>query len=55
MTGLEMCIPSKYLEGTSEQVVERLKNPIVRSEIRRAIANGLPGWEDNEVKSVGSR
>jgi dihydroorotase/N-acyl-D-amino-acid deacylase len=53
MTGLEMCIPSKYLEGTSQQVVEKLKNPKVRSEIRRAITNGLPGWEDDEVKSVG--
>jgi dihydroorotase/N-acyl-D-amino-acid deacylase len=53
MTGLEMCIPSKYLEGTSEQVVKRLKDPTVRAQIRQAIANGLPGWEDNEVKSVG--
>jgi dihydroorotase/N-acyl-D-amino-acid deacylase len=53
MTGLEMCIPAKYLEGTSEQVVERLKNPKVRAEIRQAIANGLPGWEANQVKSVG--
>ena len=53
MTGLEMCIPAKYLEGTSEQVVERLKNSKVRAEIRHAIASGLPGWEDNEIKSVG--
>jgi dihydroorotase/N-acyl-D-amino-acid deacylase len=53
MTGLEMCIPPKYLEGTSEQEVERLKDPKVRAEIRRAIADGLPGWEANEVKSVG--
>jgi dihydroorotase/N-acyl-D-amino-acid deacylase len=53
MTGLQMCIPAKYLEGTSEQVVERLKSPKVRAEIRQAIASGLPGWEDNEVKSVG--
>jgi len=53
MTGLEMCIPPKYLEGTSEQEVERLKDPKVRTEIRQAIADGLPGWEANEVKSVG--
>ena len=53
MTGLEMCIPPKYLEGTSEQVVERLKSPKVRTEIRQAIANGLPGWQADEVKSVG--
>jgi dihydroorotase/N-acyl-D-amino-acid deacylase len=53
MTGLQMCIPAKYLEGTSEQVVERLKSPQVRDQIRQAIANGMPGWESNEVKSVG--
>jgi N-acyl-D-amino-acid deacylase len=53
MTGLEMCIPAKYLEGTSEQVVERLKDPKIRAAIREAIAKGLPGWQDNEVKSVG--
>jgi dihydroorotase/N-acyl-D-amino-acid deacylase len=53
MTLLEMCIPPKYLQGTSEQLVERLKDPKVRSEIRQAIANGLPRWGDNEVKSVG--
>ncbi|MBI1941919.1 MAG: D-aminoacylase, partial [Acidobacteria bacterium] len=53
MTGLEMCVPPKYMEGTSEQFVERLKDPRVREEIRKAIETGLPGWEDNEVKSVG--
>ncbi len=53
MTGLEMCIPPKFLEGTSEDVVKRLKDPKVRQQIRQAIATGLPGWEDNEVKSVG--
>jgi N-acyl-D-amino-acid deacylase len=53
MTGLEMTIPTKFQEGTSEQVVERLKGPKVRAEIRKAIADGMPGWDDNEVKSVG--
>ena len=53
MTGLEMCLPPKYLEGTSEQVVERLKSPKVRAEIRQAISSGLPGWEADQVKSVG--
>jgi N-acyl-D-aspartate/D-glutamate deacylase len=53
MTGLEMCLPPKYLEGTAAQVVERLKDPQARAQIRRAIVTGLPGWEDNEVKSVG--
>lgn len=53
MTGLEMCIPPKYMEGTSEEFVARLRDPKVRGEIRRAIENGFPGWGDNEVKSVG--
>lgn len=53
MTGLEMCIPPKYLEGTSEEIVARLKDPKVRAAIRKAISTGLPGWEDNEVKAVG--
>ncbi len=53
MTGLEMCIPAQFQEGTSEEFVARLKDPKVRAEIRRAIEHGLPGWGDNEVKSVG--
>jgi len=53
MTGLEMCLPPKYLEGTSEEIVARLRDPKARAEIRKAIVTGLPGWEDNEVKSVG--
>jgi dihydroorotase/N-acyl-D-amino-acid deacylase len=53
MTGLEMCLPPRFLEGTSAQVVERLKDPKARDEIRKAIPTGLPGWEDDEVKSVG--
>lgn len=53
MTNLHMCLPPKYLEGTSQEIVARLKDPKAREEIRKAIANGLPSWEDNEVKSVG--
>jgi N-acyl-D-aspartate/D-glutamate deacylase len=53
MTGLEMCIPTKFQQGTSEEFVARLKDPKVRAEIRQAIEKGLPGWGDNEVKSVG--
>ncbi len=53
MTGLEMCIPPKFLEGTSEDVVARLKDPKVRAEIRADIEHGLAGWEDNEVQNVG--
>jgi len=53
MTDLHMCLPPKYLEGTSADVVARLRDRKTRAEIRKAIAAGLPGWEDNEVKSVG--
>jgi N-acyl-D-amino-acid deacylase len=53
MTGLRQCLPPRYLEGTSQQIVARLKTADARSRIREDIANGLPGWEDNEVKSVG--
>jgi N-acyl-D-aspartate/D-glutamate deacylase len=53
MTGLEMCIPQKYQEGSSEDVVKRLRDPKVRAEIRQAISTGLPGWETNHVKNVG--
>jgi N-acyl-D-amino-acid deacylase len=53
MTGLEMCIPAKFMEGTSGEFVARLKDPKVRAEIRKAFEEGLPGWGDNEVKSVG--
>jgi N-acyl-D-amino-acid deacylase len=53
MTGLEQCLPPRYLEGASQQIVARLKTADARKRIREDIANGLPGWEDNEVKSVG--
>lgn len=53
MTSLEQCLPPKYLEGTADDVVARLKDPKARDEIRSAIANGLPGWENNEVKDCG--
>jgi N-acyl-D-amino-acid deacylase len=53
MTGLEQCLPPRYLEGTSQQIVARLKSADARRRIGQDIASGLPGWEDNEVKSVG--
>jgi N-acyl-D-aspartate/D-glutamate deacylase len=53
MTGLQMCLPPKYLAGTPAEVVRRLQDPKVRAEIRQAIAAGLPGWEVNEVKNMG--
>jgi len=53
MTSLETCVPPKYLEGTEAEVARRLHDPTIRAEIRQAIATGLPGWEVDQVKSVG--
>lgn len=53
MTGLKQCLPPKYLEGTTDEIVARLKDRGAREEIRRDIAEGLPGWDNNEVKAVG--
>ena len=52
-THLEQCLPPKFLEGTIEHRVELLKDPKNRDEIRKDIANGVTGWTNNEVKSVG--
>jgi N-acyl-D-amino-acid deacylase len=52
-TNLAQCLPPKFLEGTLEHRVQLLKDPKVRDEIRRDIAQGVPGWTNNEVKSVG--
>ena len=53
MTHLETCIPPKYLAGSPADIAKRLQEPKVRAEIRQAIANGLPDWNVNQVKSVG--
>jgi len=53
MTSLKQCLPPKYLEGTAEEMVRRLKDPKARAEVRRAMATGVPGWENNEVQECG--
>ena len=52
MTGLQMSLPAKYLEGSHQQVVARLADPKSRDEIRKLIATGVPGWE-NHVQGAG--
>lgn len=52
-THLEQCLPPQFLEGTPQHRVELLKDPKMREEIRRDIAEGVPGWTNNEVKSAG--
>ena len=51
-TGLQVVVPTKYLEGTHQQVVDRLKDPKSREEIRTLIQTGVPGWE-NFVEGTG--
>jgi len=53
MTGLQMCLPPKYLEGTHEQVIQRLQDPASRDEIRKMIASGVPGWGGNQIQLAG--
>jgi dihydroorotase/N-acyl-D-amino-acid deacylase len=53
MTSLKQCLPPKFLEGTSDEIVARLKDRSAREEIRKDITQGLPGWDNNEVKAVG--
>jgi N-acyl-D-aspartate/D-glutamate deacylase len=52
MTGLQMTLPPKYLEGTHEEVIDRVKDAAARHEIRTLIENGVPGWE-NHVQGTG--
>jgi N-acyl-D-aspartate/D-glutamate deacylase len=53
MTHLETCIPPVYCAGSPADIAKRLQDPKVRAEIRQAIAHGLPGWDVNQVESVG--
>lgn len=53
MTGLKQCLPPRFLEGTTDEIVMRLKDPRARAVIRRDIERGLPDWDNNEVKDVG--
>jgi N-acyl-D-amino-acid deacylase len=53
MTGLQLTLPPKYLEGTHQQVVDRLKDPKAREEIRQMVATGVPGWESHSQGTGG--
>lgn len=50
-TGLNMTLPTKYLEGTTDQVLARLKDPQTRAAIREDLANGPAA--QTEARSVG--
>jgi N-acyl-D-amino-acid deacylase len=62
-TGLNMTLPSKYLEGTPDQVLQRLKDPATRNAIRDELKNGpsegteagaVGGWHNVLVGSIQS-
>jgi N-acyl-D-amino-acid deacylase len=53
MTGLQMALPTKYLEGTHQQVIDRLKDAKARDDIRHLIETGMPGWGDHVKFSGG--
>ena len=53
MTSLKQCLPPRYLEGTSDEIATRLRDPKARREIRRNIQDGLPGWNNNEMQESG--
>lgn len=51
-TDLHMCLPPRLLEGTSEELVARLRDPAVRAELRRELAPGAPGWVGSQVQEA---
>jgi dihydroorotase/N-acyl-D-amino-acid deacylase len=62
-TGLAMTLPSKYLEGTTDQVVAQLKDPATRNAISDQLKNGpadqteagaVGGWHNVLVGSIQS-
>lgn len=51
-TNLAASMPPRFLDGGTEKMLELIRNPEVRAEIRRDIDRGLPEWE-NEVAEAG--
>jgi len=51
-TGLEAAIPSWAFEGGSEKLLERLKDPAIRTRLKTEITTGSPGWW-NIVEAAG--
>ena len=45
-TGLSNCIPPWYHDGGQAALIQRLQDPLTRTEIRHAIEAGAAGWEN---------
>ncbi|HLA11681.1 MAG TPA: D-aminoacylase [Pyrinomonadaceae bacterium] len=51
-TGLEAVVPSWAFDGGTNQLLERLKDPITRKRLKNEIVSGSPGWW-NIVEAAG--
>lgn len=51
-TGLEATIPTWAQEGGRSALIDRLKDPEIRSRLKREITEGIPGWS-NLVDAAG--
>lgn len=45
-TGLSNCIPPWYHDGGQAALIQRLEDPVIRSEIRDTIETSAEGWEN---------
>ncbi len=45
-TGLSNCIPPWYHDGGQAALIQRLEDPLIRSEIREAVETSTNGWEN---------
>ncbi len=45
-TGLSNCIPPWYHDGGQAALIQRLEDPVIRSEIRDTIETNTEGWEN---------
>ncbi len=46
-------LPPWALEGGVDKTMERLRDPQLRSRMKRDIENGMHGWDDNKVQQSG--
>ena len=46
-------LPPWALEGGVDKTMERLRDPQLRSRMKRDIENGMRGWDDNKVQQSG--
>ncbi len=52
--GLDACLPIWVLEGGTEQMIERLREPALRQKIKTEMADGSSAWENQWYGSGGA-